>query len=82
MYISVQFKNKNKEFVGKHYDYELLPDEKVPAVGSIIRMMDENYNFVCYGTRVMVTSVKMESASAKVAIRCLETTLDDDEQDS
>lgn len=77
MFISVQFKDKEKNFRGKHYDYEIASGEKVPAVGSIIRMMNEDYDFVCYGTRVKVTAVKHESQTAKIKIRCLEASLDD-----
>lgn len=77
MFISVQFKDKNKVFRGKHYDYEIANGEEIPKVGSIIRMMDENYDFVCYGTRVKVMAVKLKSETAKIKIRCLETTLDD-----
>lgn len=77
MFISVQFKDKNKVFRGKHYDYEIANGEKVPEVGSIIRMMNESYDFICYGTRVMVTAVKPVSETAKTKIRCLVTTLDD-----
>lgn len=77
MFVSVQFKDKAKNFRGRIYDYELAKDEEVPAVGSIIRMMDENYNYICYGTRVKVTDVKRKSETAKTKIRCLITTLDD-----
>lgn len=55
--ISVQFKNKNKEFVGKTYDYLLNKTEDKPCRGDIIRLMDKNYNWLCYGTRVKITDV-------------------------
>lgn len=77
MVVSVQFKNKKKEFVGKTYDYELVKGEKVPQKGQIIRMMDEQYNYLCYGTRVKVVDVKQVSPSAQMAIRYVEDTLDD-----
>ena len=57
MYISVQFKNKNKDFVGKAYDYLLNKEEIPPKKGDIIRMMDDNYNYKFYGTRVKVVDV-------------------------
>lgn len=57
MYISVQFKNKNKDFVGKAYDYLLNKEEIPPEKGDIIRMMDDNYNYKFYGTRVKVVDV-------------------------
>lgn len=77
MFISVQFKNKEKIFGGKHYDFELIQGDEVPAIGSIIRMMDEDYNFVCYGTRVKVTGIKMESMTSTKRIHYMETSLDD-----
>lgn len=77
MFISVQFKDKNKNFRGKCYDYELVEGIEVPATGSIIRMLDEDYDFVCYGTRVKVTAVKKESSTAKMKIRYEEASLDD-----
>ena len=57
MYITVQFKNKNKDFVGKLYDYALNKEETPPKQGDIIRMMDDNYNYKFYGTRVKVVDV-------------------------
>jgi uncharacterized protein YhfF len=60
MFISVQFKDKNKVFKGKIYDYELLTDV-VPKVGEIIRMVDKDNEPVCYGTRVKVVAVKAET---------------------
>lgn len=57
MYITVQFKNKNKDFVGKLYDYALNKEEIPPKQGDIIRMMDDNYNYKFYGTRVKVVDV-------------------------
>ena len=60
MFISVQFKDKDKNFKGKIYDYELLTDI-VPKVGDIIRMIDKDNEPVCYGTRVKVVAVKSET---------------------
>lgn len=77
MVVSVQFKNKNKEFVGNTYDYELVKGEKVPRKGQIIRMMNEHYEYLCYGTRVKVVDVKPKSDTAKMAIRYVEDTLED-----
>ena len=42
-------------------------------------MLDDNYNYLCYGTRVKVVDVKADSAKAdkSFSIRLIETTLDD-----
>ena len=79
MYITVQFKDRNKVFKGKTYDYKLHEKEKVPEKGTIVRMLDDNYNYLCYGTRVKVVDVKADSAKAdkSFSIRLIETTLDD-----
>ena len=51
MYISVQFKDKDKKFKGRIYDYKVCDDEaEKPQKGDIIRMMDTNYNYIAYGT--------------------------------
>ena len=46
MVITVQFKDRNKNFRGKTYDYLLHKEEDIPKNGDIIRMMDENYNYL------------------------------------
>ena len=79
MYISVQFKNKNKDFVGKAYDYLLNKEEIPPEKGDIIRMMDDNYNYICYGTRVKVVDVVNADKDNLTSIRYIKTTLDDKE---
>lgn len=61
MFITVQFKNKDKVFRGRTYDYLLNKEEDVPEVGQIVRLMDSNYNYLCYGTRVKVVGVKEKS---------------------
>ena len=55
--ISVQFKNKSKEFIGKTYDYLLEKSEDIPRRGDIVRLMDKDCNWVCHGTRVKVADV-------------------------
>lgn len=77
MVVSVQFKNKDKVFLGKEYDYLLSNEEEVPKKGSIIRMMDTNYNYLCSGTRVKVVGIKKTSSTAKTKIRYVEATLED-----
>lgn len=78
MYISAMFKDKNKVFKGKAYDFELHPSETVPPVGSIVRLMDEDYEYLYYGTRMKVVGVKKESSVVtSTKIRYLLTTLDD-----
>ena len=61
MFVTVQFKDRNKVFKGRTYDYLLNREEIVPQVGQIIRLMDNNYNYLCYGTRVKVVGVKETS---------------------
>lgn len=61
MFVTVQFKDRNKVFKGRTYDYLLNREETVPRVGQIIRLMDDNYNYLCYGTRVKVVGVKETS---------------------
>jgi len=80
MYITVQFKNKNKDFVGKLYDYALNKEEIPPKQGDIIRMMDDNYNYLCYGTRVKVVDVVNADKKDLTSIRYIKTTLDDKEE--
>ena len=41
MFINVQFKNRQKQFTGKIYSYELCSDEIAPKENDIIRLMDE-----------------------------------------
>lgn len=79
MYITVQFKNKNKDFVGKLYDYALNKEEIPPKQGDIIRMMDDDYNYICYGTRVRVVDVVNSNKENLKSIRYIKTTLDDKE---
>lgn len=76
MVVSVQFKNKNKEFTGRIYDYELCEGEVVPEKGDIIRMLDENYELMCYGTRVKVVDVK-DVSDDLVKIRYMEASMDE-----
>ena len=61
MFVTVQFKDRDKVFKGRTYDYLLNREEIVPQVGQIIRLMDDNYNYLCYGTRVKVVGVKETS---------------------
>lgn len=79
MVISVQFKDKNKNFRGKSYDYLLHKEEKIPCRGEIVRLMDEDYEYKHYGTRVMVTKVRMaatEDRDKLDVVRYISTTLD------
>jgi hypothetical protein len=71
MFISVQFKNKNNEFVGKTYDYELIDSSVVPKLGDVIRMIDGSGNPVCYGTRVKVVAIKTSSLKSYEKINYL-----------
>lgn len=58
MVVTVQFKDKNKIFKGHTYNFILNKDELPPKKGAIIRMMDNDYNYIFYGTRVKVTDVR------------------------
>ena len=79
MVITVQFKDRNKNFRGRTYDYLLHKEEDIPKNGDIIRMMDENYNYLYYGTRVKVTNLRHSVSSDKEklsVIRYVAATLD------
>lgn len=78
MFVTVQFKDRNKVFKGRTYDYLLNREETVPQVGQIIRLMDDNYNYLCHGTRVKVVGVK-ETSEVKepVSVRYVEASLED-----
>lgn len=78
MIVTVQFKNKDKVFSGKTYDYILNKNEEVPKQGSIIRMMDKNYNYIYNGTRVKVVALRKEkfSDSLLTEIKYVTSTLD------
>lgn len=77
MFISVQFKDKNKVFKGKIYDYELLDGVPTPQIGDIVRMLDKDDKPVCYGTRVKIVAIKA-ATDVKVwdKVKYLTTTLD------
>lgn len=76
MYITVQFKDKNKIFKGRKYDYILNDNEKIPEKNTIIRMMDNNYDWIANGTRVKVVDIKKYSKTATQEIRYIEDTID------
>lgn len=75
MYITIQFKDAQKVFKGKTYDYELCADEPAPKKDDIVRMTDENWNYIHYGTRVKVIDVKQKSETAKAKVRLIQSTL-------
>lgn len=65
MYISVQFKDKAKNFKGRNYDFLLSSAVSPPSVGSIIRMYKaDGGEKVCNATRVRVNRVMENSATA------------------
>lgn len=77
MIITVQFKDKNKVFKGRIYDYELV-DAEIPKKNSIIRMMDENYDWLCHATRVKVVDVKSGSSPFPLQkIRFIEASMEE-----
>lgn len=78
MYITVQFKNKEKVFGGRLYDFEV--NVKPPKKGSIIRMYEPDFEGrVCNATRVKVVDVKETSNCSQQEVNYVETTLDDNE---
>ena len=80
MFINVQFKNAKKEFVGKEYSYELCPEEEAPKPNTIARLMDENYNYLNYGTRIRINSCTKEplgKVAGYIKARYIETSLED-----
>lgn len=77
MFVTVQFKDRNKVFKGRTYDYLLNREETVPQVGQIIRLMDDDYNYLCYGTRVKVVGVKeISEVKEPVSVRYVEASLE------
>ena len=78
MFVTVQFKDINHVFKGKLYDYELNKEEEVPEKGSIIRMLDEDYNYICNGTRVKVVDIKATSTRVEpTVIRYIQSSMEE-----
>lgn len=80
MKISIRFKDKNKVFRGRTYDYLLAKDEEVPKVGDIIRLLDNDYNYLHYGTRTRVENVsaaKEEDKGLLTKVRLIQSSLDE-----
>lgn len=80
MYVNVKFKNRKMEFIGKTYSYELAADEEVPKDGEIVRLMDEDYNYLNHGTRIRVEStskVPVGKVAEYLRVRYVKATLDD-----
>lgn len=78
MVISVQFKDSNKIFRGKTYDYILNKNEEPPKKNSIIRMMDKNYDWIANGTRVLVKDIREDKFTDTnlLEIKYINATLD------
>lgn len=78
MVITVQFKDRNKVFKGPAYDYRLHSEETTPRRGSIIRLMDENYEWRHYGTRVKVVDIRWDEKEEGLdVVRYVEANLED-----
>lgn len=58
MVVTIQFKDKNKVFKGRTYNFILNKDELLSKKGNIIHMMDKDYNYFFYGTRVKVVDTR------------------------
>ena len=63
-YITIQFKDKDKVFKGRTYDFRLNDNVSPPSVGSIIRMYKPDGHKMCNATRVKVLNVMRSSAMA------------------
>lgn len=80
LFVNVKFKNRNMEFTGKTYSYELAADEEAPKDGEIVRLMDENYNYICNGTRVKVentSKIPVGKVAEYLRIRYVKASLDE-----
>ena len=80
LFVNVKFKNRNMEFTGKTYSYELAADEETPKDGEIVRLMDENYNYICNGTRVKVentSKIPVGKVAEYLRIRYVKASLDE-----
>ena len=79
MFIGIQFKNKKKEFVGKTYNFELSEGEDIPTEGDIVRLMDEDYDLMFYGTRTKVVKVtpSIENKDNLIKVRYIKVSLND-----
>lgn len=77
MIIGVTFGARANPF-GKEYSYRLAKGVPAPKVGSVIRMMDEDYNFIHNGTRVRVVSVHEKVDMRTTCIRYIEEKEEDE----
>lgn len=79
MFITVQFKDREKNFRGKTYDFKLAKGTVPPRSGDIIRMYNEDGGACCNATRVKVVDVKTYSKTAdlKKSIWYEEASLED-----
>ena len=80
MFINVQFKNRKKEFVGRIYSYELASDAEPPKKDAIVRLTNENYDYINYGTRVRVdsiTDVPVGRVAEYLRVRYVESSMDE-----
>lgn len=79
MYIGVKFKDKNKVFKGRTYNFELAENEDVPSVGDIVRLTDSDWEFLFYGTRVRVEEVvpTVADPESMQIVHYIEASLDD-----
>ena len=71
MFITVQFHNRDNDFSGREYDFDVAGG--VPKIGSVIRMVSEDMTKkVCNGTRVKVVGHKTVSSTASPdRVRCV-----------
>lgn len=77
MYITVQFKNKEMDFGGRTYDFEVVTGN-VPKKGDIIRMYSpDGREKVCHATRVKVVDVKNSSEKSERSISCVASSMDE-----
>ena len=66
LYVTVQFKDRDMNWRGRTYDFELAASASAPKQGDIIRMYSEDgTQKVCNATRVRVVDIKPTSLTAQ-----------------
>lgn len=77
MIVSIRFKDKNKVFRGRTYDFNLIKGTNIPKQNDIVRMIDRNGNFCFYGTRVQVERIRKGYNEKLESIETIKSDLSD-----
>lgn len=77
MIVSIRFKDKNKVFRGRTYDFNLIKGTNIPKQNDIVRMIDRNGNFCFYGTRVRVERIRKGYNEKLESIETIKSDLSD-----